>query len=62
MKHLLKLLFLGVFLCSAIGLALTACEETEDCSLSGRPSPRFNFVVKSTLKAKSFDSLTGCGS
>jgi len=58
MKHLLKLLFLGVLLCSAIGLTLTACGETEDCSLSGRPSPRFNFIVKSTLKTKSLDSLT----
>ena len=58
MKHLLKLLFLGVFLCSAGGFALLACGETTDCSLSGRPSPLFNFMDKSTLKVKKLDSLT----
>lgn len=58
MKHLLKLLFLGVFLCSAGGFALIACGETTDCSLSGRPSPRFNFINDSTMKEKALDSLT----
>ena len=57
MKHLLKFLFLGVFICSAIGLILTACGETTDCSLTGRPSLRFNFG-DSTLNAKKPDTLT----
>ncbi len=57
MKHSLKLLLFGLFLCSTIGWALIACGET-DCSLSGRPSPVFNFMNKDTLKAKSLDSLT----
>jgi hypothetical protein len=58
MKHLLKLLFLGVLLCGAIVPALIACGETTDCSLTGRPSPRFNFVNDSTMKVKKLDSLS----
>jgi len=58
MKNLLKFLFLGIFLCSVIGLTLTACEEADDCSLTGRPSPRFSFVDKGTPKDTAFDTLT----
>ncbi|BEG99171.1 DUF6452 family protein [Bacteroides sedimenti] len=57
MKRKLKYLSVVALLCSVIGLALTACDETK-CSTSGRPSPQFNFVEKSTLKKIAFDTLT----
>lgn len=57
MKHLLRLLFVGTSLCGVIGLVFTACEDTK-CSTTGRPSPQFNFVEKSSLKKIAFDTLT----
>jgi len=56
MRHLLKLLFFTVFTCCAVSFFM-ACDEASESSV-GRLSPLFNFVTKSTLKEKSFDSLT----